>query len=75
MLMGNLGPSELTVFSPEALWAMNAPGNTYTRPDWYDSINPMKSLANVRSPAVHDQRRRIWDQAFSVKGNKPHFPS
>jgi len=61
------GPSELTVFSPEALWAMNAPGNTYTRPDWYDSINPMKSLANVRSPAVHDQRRRIWDQAFSVK--------
>lgn len=68
LTMLRLGPEELTVFDPETLWAMNAPASAFRRPDWYDLPLPLKSLANVRDVAIHDQRRRIWDQAFSLKG-------
>jgi tryprostatin B 6-hydroxylase len=67
-ITNNTGPEEITIFNPEALIAMNSAGSACVRPDWYDSIFPMQSLANVRDPAIHDKRRRIWDQAFSVKG-------
>ncbi|KAK0118485.1 hypothetical protein ONS96_011582 [Cadophora gregata f. sp. sojae] len=60
------GPEEITIFHPDALVAMNGPGSTCTRSDWYDGLYPLQSLANIRSPAVHDQRRRIWDKAFSA---------
>jgi hypothetical protein len=68
----SLGPQELTIFDPEALWAMGAPRSAVTRTPFYDVVLPMKSLANVRDPVVHDQRRRIWDQAFSTKGDLTH---
>lgn len=68
MLKSRIGPEELTIFDPEALWAMSAPGSACIRTPFYDAVLPMKSLANVRDPGVHDQRRRIWDQAFSTKG-------
>ncbi|KUJ12976.1 cytochrome P450 [Mollisia scopiformis] len=61
------GPQELTIYSPEALWAISGPGSSCTRPDWYDSVAPLKSIANVRDPAEHDKRRRVWDQAFGSK--------
>ncbi|KAH6713476.1 cytochrome P450 [Leptodontidium sp. MPI-SDFR-AT-0119] len=60
------GPEEITIFDPEAVVAMNGPGSNCTRADWYDGIAPLKSVANLRSPTVHDQRRRIWDKAFSA---------
>ncbi|KAG4442983.1 hypothetical protein IFR05_001514 [Cadophora sp. M221] len=60
------GPEEITIFDPEALVAMNGPGSNCTRADWYDGISPLKSVANLRSPTVHDQRRRIWDKAFTA---------
>lgn len=62
------GPEEITIFDPEAVVAMNGPGSNCTRADWYDGIAPLKSVANLRSPTVHDQRRRIWDKAFSANG-------
>ncbi|CZR59340.1 related to pisatin demethylase cytochrome P450 [Phialocephala subalpina] len=53
------GPEEITIFDPEALWAMNAPASTCRRPDWYDLPAPLKSIANIRDVALHDQRRPV----------------
>jgi len=62
------GPAEITAFTAEALFVVNAPGSACEKPDWYDNILPMKSLINIRKKEEHDQRRKIWDKAFSVKG-------
>ena len=63
-----IGPAEITAFTAEALYVINAPGSACEKPDWYDNILPMKSLINIRNKEEHDQRRKIWDKAFSVKG-------
>ncbi|KAG4415830.1 hypothetical protein IFR04_011010 [Cadophora malorum] len=60
------GPEEVSIFHPEALVAMNAPGSTCFRSDWYDGLYPLQSLANIRNPVIHDQRRRVWDKALSA---------
>lgn len=70
-----LGPAEVTIFSAEALYTIDCPGSQCTKPDWYDNILPMKSLINIRSPEDHDCRKRIWEPAFTPKGNHqvPHI--
>lgn len=62
------GPSELTVFLPEALIATDGPKSTCTRSAWYDFIHPMLAVGTVRSRNQHEARRRMWDLAFSSKG-------
>ena len=66
-LMG-AGPSELTVFVPEALPALDGPKNTCTKSAWYDLIQPLKALNTIRSKAEHDWRRRSWDKGFTTHG-------
>ena len=69
----NLGPSELTIFAAEALHAIDGPGSACEKPDWYDNILPLKSLETIRNKAEHDARRRIWDEAFSIKCANIYF--
>ena len=63
-----VGPAEITAFTPEALYAVEAPGSACGRTDWYDNILPMKGLISLRNNYEHDQRRKIWEKAFSIKG-------
>ena len=61
------GPEEITVFHPEALSAVDGPGNSCTKAVWYDLLLPEITINTTRSKSDHDKRRRIWDHAFSTK--------
>lgn len=63
-----LGPSEVTVFDPEAIPAVDGPGNTCVKAPWYDLLYPLKSVIIVRDKQAHDVRRKIWDPAFTPRG-------
>ena len=62
------GPSEVTIFLPEAIQAVNGPGSDCTKSAWYDNTLPMRGIIGLRSIAEHDMRRSIWNQAFTPKG-------
>jgi len=61
------GPSELTVFDPEIVRAIDFYGSPCTKPDWYDIMQPEVSIETTRSREEHDRRKRIWDHGFSIK--------
>lgn len=64
------GPSELTIFHPDTLHTIyDGKTNPFTKPAWYDNLRPYTGLNTHRSRWVHEHRRRIWDRAFSTKGN------
>lgn len=58
----------MTIFHPEVLSAVDGLSSACVKSDWYDIIKPDVLLNTVRDKAVHDQRRRIWDHAFTGKG-------
>ena len=64
-----IGPSEITVFLPEAIAAVNGPGSNCIKSAWYDNTLPTRGLINLRDKAEHDMRRNIWNQAFTPKGS------
>ncbi|KAF1992980.1 putative benzoate 4-monooxygenase cytochrome P450 [Amniculicola lignicola CBS 123094] len=61
------GPTEITVFTQEVKWAVDGPLNKCTKAVWYDMLLPLIALNTNRSKKEHDQRRRAWDQAVTVK--------
>lgn len=61
------GPTEVTVFKPEVKWAVDGPHNNCTKAVWYDILLPLVALNTNRSKSQHDQRRRAWDQAITMK--------
>lgn len=61
------GPTEITVFTPEATWEINDPSNNCSKSSWYDILLPLYALNTIRSKQQHDQRRRAWEQAISFK--------
>lgn len=63
-----LGPEEVTVFAPEAIPAVDGPGNTCVKSPWYDLLYPMNSILVVRDKQAHDMRRQVWEQAFTLPG-------
>jgi hypothetical protein len=64
-----MGPSEITIFRPDVLAAVDGPGNHCTKSAWYDALHP-ESLTNAaRDKRAHALRRRMWDYAFTTKGN------
>lgn len=62
-----LGPNEVTVFGTEAYYKVHGPETACERAAYYDLLYPMVSLDTTRNKAIHDHRRRLWDQAFSIK--------
>jgi hypothetical protein len=42
------------------------------RSEWYENIKPIDSVIHTRSRKVHDARRRVWDQGFSIKALKQY---
>ncbi|MCJ1464976.1 hypothetical protein MMC07_003591 [Pseudocyphellaria aurata] len=63
-----IGPAELSIISPNAANAILGPSSTCLRSPWYDNdAGVSQSLLTIRSPQLHESRRRLWDRAFSVK--------
>ncbi|KAE8357309.1 cytochrome P450 [Aspergillus caelatus] len=61
------GPNEVTLFGTEAYYKVHGKDSECGRAAYYDLLHPMVSLDTTRDPAVHAYRRKIWDQAFSMR--------
>ncbi|KAL8747752.1 MAG: hypothetical protein Q9190_000410 [Brigantiaea leucoxantha] len=61
------GPNEIAIFTADAIRAMDAPGTKCTKAPWYDILQPRVSLATTRDKALHDKRRKSWEQALSMQ--------
>ncbi|KAJ5754144.1 cytochrome P450 [Penicillium nucicola] len=61
------GPSETTIFHPEAYEAMDGAHNRNTRSDWYDLLYPRISSIFTRDKKLHNERRKMWEQALSTQ--------
>ena len=62
------GPNELTIFCPEAYLTLHGPQSKCTKAAWYDVLKPSNSLHSTRVKANHGKQKRVWDRAFSTKG-------
>lgn len=51
----------------EAVPAIHGPGSKCRKAPWYDMAQKERSIHSARSPQLHQQRRRIWDQGFGTK--------
>jgi hypothetical protein len=69
-LISPLGPSEISIFNPEAVPILLGPASKCTKAPWYDANDPVISLHTLRDKAAHDSRRRIWDRGFGAKGSR-----
>ncbi len=63
--MVRTGPNEITLFHSSAYETMDSAKNRNKRSDWYDLLYPRISSIFTRDRAVHDARRKVWDQAMS----------
>ncbi|KAI1287225.1 cytochrome P450 [Xylaria venustula] len=61
------GPNEVTLFGYDAYDQIRRADSRCQRAQYYDILHPMVSLNTTRNPEVHAHRRKLWDQAFSVK--------
>ena len=67
-LCASRDPDEITIFHPAAFEAMDVPNNNNTRSDGYDLVHPWISPTFSRDEESHIDRRRVWTQALSSKG-------
>jgi len=67
------GPSELSINNSEMFAAISAANSPCTKSDWYDLMQPMVSMQNIRNIPEHSARRRIWDRGFNAKGRYGHL--
>ncbi|KAL5047700.1 cytochrome P450 [Aspergillus fruticulosus] len=61
------GPDEATAFGTDAFNKVHGKYSRCGRAAYSDILHPMVSLDTTRDPGVHAQKRRVWDQAFSVR--------
>ncbi|KAI0141711.1 benzoate 4-monooxygenase cytochrome P450 [Xylariaceae sp. FL1272] len=66
------GPNEITIFhanGPEILLG----SNDAIRGDWHDLLYPDVSPIFTRDRAIHYERRKMWDQAFSSESMTHYY--
>ncbi|KAG8532538.1 uncharacterized protein KY384_002415 [Bacidia gigantensis] len=68
------GPNELTIFKPEAYSVLHGSQSRCTKAAWYDVLKPNDSMHSTRIKAVHGERKRVWDRAFSTKAVAGYEP-
>lgn len=61
------GPNEVVVMRAEAVPAVHGPGSKCRKAPWYDMLQKERSIHATRTPSLHQQRRKIWDQGFGMK--------
>lgn len=59
---------------PEAVPLFYGPKSKCKKAPFYDMGTPVQSLHTSRDQRVHNQRRKVWDNGFSAKGEPPHLP-
>lgn len=62
-----VGPNEVTVFGLDAYNTVHGSDSQCGRAAYYDIVHPMVSLDTTRDEKIHAYRRKVWDQAFSIK--------
>lgn len=62
------GPSEVTVFVPEAFSIIDSRHSICTKAEWYDLLHPEKALVATRDKTAHNDRRKDWLYAFTSNG-------
>lgn len=67
------GPNEVTLFGWDAYYQVHGPESKCERSAYYDILHPMVSLDTTRDPVAHSYRRKLWEQAFSIKGIYFHY--
>lgn len=65
------GPNELSIFTPQAYNVLHGSQSKCTKAAWYDVLKPNHTMHSTRDKAVHVRQKRVWDQAFSQKGQIP----
>ncbi|KUI73113.1 Tryprostatin B 6-hydroxylase [Cytospora mali] len=66
------GPSEITVFVPDAFDVIDGRHSVCTKAEWYDLLHPEQSLVSTRDKTVHNKRRKEWLYAFTNQGLVNH---
>ncbi|KAL4895626.1 cytochrome P450 [Aspergillus ambiguus] len=61
------GSSDLSISHPKAVEAIYSASSPCTKAAWYDFTHPGIALQNMRDPAEHAARRKVWALAFSDK--------
>ncbi|KAK5997675.1 Cytochrome P450 monooxygenase orf5 [Cladobotryum mycophilum] len=69
-----LGPTELSIASPEAVKAIYGSGAPTTKGPWYSLLEPRTPLFMARDKQEHARRRKVWDQGFSTKALNGYDP-
>lgn len=67
------GPGEISVADPKAMVAIhgtNSKPTSCTKGPWYDIMFPKVNLQGTRDRQLYSQRRKLWDKAFSSKGER-----
>ena len=63
------GPNEVTIFAPDVLRTIHGgPSNPFSKPAWYDILQPYTGLTNHRDRKVHEHHRQVWDHGFTTRG-------
>ena len=62
-----VGSNTVSIADPNAVDIVYGANSPCRKADWYDMTYPIISMHSTRSKALHDQRRRIWSNAFSAK--------
>ncbi|KAK8029812.1 hypothetical protein PG993_011103 [Apiospora rasikravindrae] len=66
------GPSEVTVFLPEAHEALGGRQSECIKSEFYDLLWPERALFAARDKAVHAKRRKDWQYGFSPGAIEHH---
>ncbi|KAI9927449.1 hypothetical protein MW887_003062 [Aspergillus wentii] len=69
-----IGPSELSIITPNAVKTVHDPKSGCTRAEYYDITFPAVSLQTTRDKTFHHQKRREWSQAFGSKALHSYEP-
>ncbi|KAI9661952.1 MAG: hypothetical protein M1821_009192 [Bathelium mastoideum] len=62
-----IGTGELSITHPHAVQEIFGPDSICLKSPWYDISRPQDSLLLRRTHAGHNELRRVWSNAFSVK--------
>lgn len=68
-----LGPNELSIIDANFVQSVYGIRSRCKKAAWYNSSWPLVSLHETRDQKLHDQRRKIWDKGFSIKGVYCHL--
>ncbi|KAH8811348.1 cytochrome P450 monooxygenase-like protein [Xylogone sp. PMI_703] len=60
------GPSEVSIFDPDAVPIILGPRSRCSKAPWYDVSLPLISMHTARDKKAHDKRRRLWDHGFGA---------